>query len=218
MEPGSRESSALSLTVICLGAGIFAAFYIYYALGVLIGTLTLTGGIVVTAIVSWMIVRCAEHFDAKIYEEIAMKAYGPKTAKFTIVMELMCQLGFIIAYVVLLKTLLPVTIEQIIRRQLPTLINESSLGQTVWALVFCFCVILPMSIPRKLSSARYSNIVSFVLSMYFSLALVLICIFNKELVPDLQTNMWQAAFKPQMDILPGIVSCIPLMIFCVMYQ
>lgn len=90
MESGTHEASALNLIVICLGAGIFAAFYIYYALGVVVGTLTLAGGIIVTAIVSWMIVRCAEHFDAKIYEEIAMKAYGPKTAKFTIVMELMC--------------------------------------------------------------------------------------------------------------------------------
>lgn len=30
--------------------------------------------------------------------------------------------------------------------------------------------------------------------------------------------MWKAAFTPQMDVIPGILTSIPLMIFCVMYQ
>ena len=178
----------------------------------------MAGGIATTALVAWTIARCSDHWQAKIYEEIAMQAYGPKMAKYTICMEVMCQLGFVVAYVVLLKTLLPHTLDQLTYKKLPIWISTSIQGQKVWAFVFCFTVILPMSVPRELSSARYSNMVCFIFAVYFSLTIILTCFFDKALVPSLSTNVLDAALDPQMPLFSGIVTCIPLIIFCVMYQ
>lgn len=111
LQVGTLEQASLTLAVVCLGAGIFASFYVYYATGFVIGTSLLVGGLIVTALVSWTLVRCADHWQVTMYEQIAMKAFGPKMAKFTIMMEVMSQLGFVVIYVVLLKTLLPFTLE-----------------------------------------------------------------------------------------------------------
>jgi amino acid permease len=72
-----------------LGAGLFASFYIFYATGLIIGCLLLIGGVLMTASVSWTIIRCADHFESKIFEDIALKTYGPNMAKFTSVVMIM---------------------------------------------------------------------------------------------------------------------------------
>ena len=67
-------------------------------------------GFALTGIVSWMLVQTADYFNARQYEEIALKAFGTKMVNFTSVMMVLTQLGFVIAYIVLLKTMLPMTI------------------------------------------------------------------------------------------------------------
>jgi hypothetical protein len=89
LQAGTLEQASLTLAVVCLGAGIFASFYVYYATGFVVGSCLLVGGLIVTALVSWTLVRCADHWQVSMYEQIAMKAYGPKMAKFTIMMEVM---------------------------------------------------------------------------------------------------------------------------------
>jgi hypothetical protein len=56
--------------------------------------------------------------------------------------------GFVVAYVVLLKSLLPYTLVSLLKIELPDYVSSSKTGQTVWAFVFCFFIILPMSLPR----------------------------------------------------------------------
>jgi amino acid permease len=87
----------------------------------------------------------------------------------------------------------------------------------VWATVFCFGVIFPLSLPRQLSEARYSNLCSFVLSFYFAVALVMICCADKQIVPNVGQNLTDALF-PQLPVFHGVVTSIPVIIYCMMYS
>jgi hypothetical protein len=76
--------------VLCLGCGLISAFYIFYANGLLIGMILIAFGVTLNGIIAWSMVRCSDHYEAHHYEDIALKAFGPKLAAFTICMELLC--------------------------------------------------------------------------------------------------------------------------------
>lgn len=102
---------------------------------------------------------------------------------------ILTQIGYVTAYIVLLKTLLPSTLESMLHIQLPSVISGGIIGQTVWAFVFSFCVILPLSLPRKLSAAKYSSIICLGLMSYFVCTIVGVCLFNRAIVPDLSRSL-----------------------------
>ena len=110
VDPGTQEQSALAIVVICLGVGLTSAFYVFYACGLILGISLFAAGVTTTGLVAWSLIRCADHYQCNIMEEIAHKTYGDKMAKFTTLMVLLCQLGFVISFVVLIKTMLPFTI------------------------------------------------------------------------------------------------------------
>ena len=60
----------------------------------------------------YLIAYCAEKTGGTCYEEIASKLYGPKVMRFTSFCNVLCNGGFLIGYAVLLKNLLPYTLEQ----------------------------------------------------------------------------------------------------------
>lgn len=47
-------------------------------------------GVTLNGIIAWSIVRCSDHYEAHHYEDIALRAFGPKLSAFTICMELLC--------------------------------------------------------------------------------------------------------------------------------
>lgn len=64
-------------------------------------------GASISVYTGWLIVKCAEYCNATRYEDIAMQLYGKGMSRFTSVMILFTMMGFVVAYIVLLKTLLP---------------------------------------------------------------------------------------------------------------
>jgi hypothetical protein len=74
--------------VICLSL-IFTAYYIFYAVGLYFGLGIIAVGIVIALSISWSLVRCADHFRADIYEDIALRAFGPRLASLTSVLMIM---------------------------------------------------------------------------------------------------------------------------------
>ena len=158
---------------------IFASFYVYYATGLMVGTLLIIGGVAITQSVSWAIVRCADHYEAYQFEDIAMKSYGKKLATFISYIMLATQIGMLVTNVVLLKTLIPHMIQQLMGRNLPQIISTTQTGQMVWAVIFCFAIQLPLSLPRELTATRYANTICLFLAIYFSLSIPFICLFNR---------------------------------------
>ncbi len=72
---------------------------------------------------------------------------------------------------------------------MPSFISGGMSGQTLWAFVFSFFVILPLSLPRKLSAAKYSSIFCLGLMTYFTCTIVGVCLFNRAIVPDLPKSL-----------------------------
>jgi len=175
-------------------------------------------GVGLSQSVSWTIVRCADHFDADLFEDIATKTYGPRMATFTSLIMLLTQLGMLVSNVVLLKTLVPHMAQQLLGRPLPAIISTSQTGQTVWAFIFCFAVIMPLSMPRDLSANRYGNLIALFFIYYFSLTIPYICFTNRELVPSISASVYSAAFQPKMPLLQGVMTSVPLIIFVMMIQ
>jgi len=148
IESGTSENAIFTCLAIGVNAGALPAFYVFYANGLLVGSIILIAGIYVTAISCWMLFQCAAHYNAGTCEEIALKAYGKNASVITSVLMILTQIGFVTAYIVFLKTLLPPTLESMFHIHLPSLISSGIVGQTVWAFVFSFFVILPLSLPR----------------------------------------------------------------------
>ena len=90
-----------------MGSGTLTFPYIFYANGLVVGSLLIAFGSSISVYTGWLVVKCSQYCEATRYEDIAMKLYGTRCSKFTSVMILLTMLGFVIAYIVLLKTLLP---------------------------------------------------------------------------------------------------------------
>lgn len=124
MEPGTVESSAITFVTISV-AVVFTSYYIFFATGLFIGTILVLLSIALVVIISQSLVRCATHFKTDLLEDIALKAYGDGLSKFTSLMQILTQMGFMVANVVLVKTMLPYGLEQGMLRSLPYWLSTS---------------------------------------------------------------------------------------------
>jgi len=165
----------------------------------------------------WLIIQCADYCQARRYEDIALKLYGRKMARFTSVMLLLTLQGFIIAYIVLLKSLLPATLSQITGRDLPEFMADDTAGHFFWAAIFSYGVIFPMSLVRKISSLRFASLFSFFCGFYVVLALVFVCLCDRSVNPDLGKGLEKAATRTHFTVF-NVFNSFPLIVFSFMYQ
>lgn len=105
-----------------------------------------------------------------------------------------------IGYIVILKQLLPETIESILQTKMPHFVSTSAVGQLVWASILTFSIILPLSMPRKLSANKYSNTICFFLMIYFVGTIAGLCLYNRTLVPELGPSLRSASFQSKMPL------------------
>lgn len=110
LEPGTTQNAVLTIYALSACTGVLPVFYIIYANGALIGFILLLGTAAITGVVSWMLSQAADYYNARTCEEIALRASGPRLAAITSVVMICAQVGFVIGYMVVLKTLLPETI------------------------------------------------------------------------------------------------------------
>lgn len=75
----------------------------------------------------------------------------------------------------------------------------------------------PASLPRTLSALRFSSFFGFLLSIYIVIAVVLICIFNRDVVPNLGESFKVGITNFDISVF-GIFNSLPLIIFAYMYQ
>jgi len=62
----------------------------------------------------YLIAYCAEKTGGTCYEEIAYKLYGTAGMRFTSFCNILCNVGFLISYTVLLKNLIPYMLEEMV--------------------------------------------------------------------------------------------------------
>ena len=91
--------------IICMGAGTITIPYVFYKNGLLLGTLFILFGGSLSLYTGFLIAFCAEKTGGTSYEEIAYHLYGTKGLRFTSFCNVLCNLGFVISYVVLVSVL-----------------------------------------------------------------------------------------------------------------
>lgn len=84
-----------------MGSGTLAVPYIFYANGIVFGTILLLFGAGISLYAGWLVAICCHKLNAARYEDIAMITFGLKASRITSVCMLFCMMGFIISYVVL---------------------------------------------------------------------------------------------------------------------
>ena len=78
-------------------------------------------------------------------------------------------------------------------------------------------MVFPISLARSLSSLRFSSFFSAILSLYIVLAIVFICLANREVTPDLNKSFNIVFTNFNVTVL-GTFNSIPIVIFSFMYQ
>ena len=205
------------MVILCLGSGTLTFPYIFYANGLVFGVLLILFGAGISVYTGWLVVKCAEYCDAARYEDIATQLYGSRCSKFSSVMILLTMLGFVIAYIVLLKSLLPQTIEALTGNTLPSFIGDTTGGHIFWSALFSYAVVLPLALVRKLSALRFASLFSMFCGIYVVLVLAFVCLCDRDITPDLGASLSEAASK--LDITAkGVFNSFPLIVFSFMYQ
>lgn len=100
-QAGSTLSSVFSLIIICLGAGTLSIPYVFYENGVILGSVLLISGGLLSIYTGYLIVVCCDRLQVYTYEEMAKITYGLKASFITSMCMLACLLGFVVSYIVL---------------------------------------------------------------------------------------------------------------------
>ena len=105
----------------------------------------------------------------------------------------------------------------VLNRGLPECMKDNILGHIFWASIFCFVVIFPLALNRTISALRHASYFSFLCGTYVVLVIVLSCLLNRNVNPDLNKSLRTAAntnsFTPT-----SIFNSFPLIVFSFMYQ
>lgn len=64
-------------------------------------------------------------------------------------------------------------------KNLPSWIGNNPQGQVIWALMFSFGLLFPISLPRELKALRFSSFMSFGISIFVVITIFL-CAFREK--------------------------------------
>ena len=157
-------------------------------IGYIFGPIMVMVGAGFSSYVGMLLVKCASHTGRYRYEDIALYNYGPRMARFTSILNLIALIGFLMSYITYVKTALPSIVS--IYATDPTIIKwlgngqdgKSTLGHNIWAMIFSFCILLPLSIPRNGSKLQVTSFLSILCSTYLALAVFFVFFTNKDIV------------------------------------
>lgn len=102
-------------------------------------------------------------------------------------------------------------------RSLPNILSGSFEGQVFWAFLFCYTVVFPLTLARKVSVLRFASLFSFICGVYVVLVLVFVCLCDRDLNQSVGPGLKIATTKVNVS-LNGIFSSFPLVVFSFMYQ
>jgi amino acid permease len=88
---------------ICLGASTITIPYVYYELGFVFGSFSILFGGAICMFTSQLITHCSELLKVQSFEQIAMASFGSKTQRLTSICMILCNGGFVVSYMVLVR-------------------------------------------------------------------------------------------------------------------
>jgi len=189
---GGTSGSVFSLIAATLGSGTISFAYAVMMNGYILGPLLIAGGAGLSYYTGMLIVRCSEETGRTRYEDIALAIYGKRVARVTSFLNLTCLIGFTFSYIVYVKKALPGIIEMYVDKDntsAPDWILNNPSGNKFWGLVFSFCILFPMAIPRSVNALRFTSLFGVLCSMYLCLAVTGVFFTNRTIVPDWRSNL-----------------------------
>lgn len=151
-----------------------------------------------------------------------MACYGKRGQIFCSICMVACNVGFLISYCVLFKSMMPFTINLLEGNY--QLISSDKDGdhswytnEYLWAAVFSFCIVFPASLPRTLKALRFTSFFSVMISFYIVLVIVFECLVNRDATPTISEGFSAAWNEPKITV-GGFFNSLPLIIFSYMYQ
>jgi len=149
-----------------------------------LGILLILLGALISYYTGMLIVKVSNRTKCNRYEDFAQKLYGPRCRTTTSALNLACLMGFITAYIVYVKSMLPEILLLFWTKEKLGWIVTDVWGQIFWATAFSFVMLFPMSIPRSINALRFSSLFGVLCSVYLSLAVFCVFYCDKELVPQ----------------------------------
>ena len=175
---------------VLLTLGTITMPYITQLNGIILCPLYMVFGLLLSYYPGMLFVKCAVKLKTSRFEMMAKILYGPKMFKLTAICVAMCNLGFVVSYIVFIKVLIPWLLILTFYGELPNeldplpkLINDGFwTGQIFWAGVYCFLVLLPLSIPRQVSSLIYTSFAGFACTIYVVVIITVLFFFDTQMV------------------------------------
>ncbi|CAI2367731.1 unnamed protein product [Moneuplotes crassus] len=217
LSSGAFIPSAISLVSATLGAGTVTLPFLAYENGIVLSSILVIIGASISYFCGMLLVRCAIIVKAERYEDFAEYCFGKKAINPTSWCNVLTLLGFVISYIVFVKTLIP----HIFRICFPnTIEEENSANQWLYELFsatfYSFCVLLPLGFAREIGTLRYNSIFGVFCTLYLTAMMISMFFLDHSLVPHRLENIKQAKLW---DIsYTGMMNSIPFVVFAFLYQ
>ena len=183
--PGGTSGSVFSLIAATLGAGTLTFAYAMMMNGIALGTILILVGASFSYYTGMLLVKVSTITQVHRYEDFAFKLYGARCRSITSVLNLLCLMGFIMSYIVYIKSMVPeILLIFWSEDELPRWIGPTTEGQIFWGTTFSFGLLFPMSIPREISKLRFTSLFGVLCSVYLGLAVFYVYWCDKDFVPN----------------------------------
>ena len=225
----SAKTSLLTSSLTILGY-IFALFaatfdvgivtmpYIAAENGILFTILLITSWALLCYFSSMVLVDWAEKIGKYKYEDFAQYWWGERMAKFAGWWNILALLGFTVSYIIFIKGFIPFLLENLFGEEnVPDILGPGQFkGELFWGTFYGLFVMLPFSLPKKITSLEYLSVCGWISAIYVTLWFISLFFFDSELVPSKFSNVKSASYfnLTYNSVLKGI----PLIMFSYMYQ
>ena len=192
--------------------------YIAAENGILFTILLIVGGALLCYFSSMVLVDWSEKTGKYKYEDFAYYWWGERMSKLAGWWNVLALLGFSISYIIFIKGFIPLILEILLGEDnVPEILGPGQFkGELFWGTIYGLFIMLPFSLPKKVTSLEILSICGWLSAIYVTLWFICLFLFDSDLVPSKSTNFANASyFKLTYN---SILKGIPLIMFSYMYQ
>ncbi|OMJ74585.1 hypothetical protein SteCoe_26442 [Stentor coeruleus] len=164
-QPGDIKGSALTIFASTVGVGILSLPYAVNISGLYQGIIIFILGIIVSLYTCQLLVLASEKTGEFTYELIGKALYGPKMKTFAEINMIINNYGFAVAYIILLKDLIPNCLKML------GVVNATATNNYLWGCLVCILIIYPLTLKKKISALRYTSLLSCIACIYLSIVI-----------------------------------------------
>jgi sodium-coupled neutral amino acid transporter 7/8 len=165
-DPGSKVGATLTLAIATVGCGVLALPVAFANAGILLAMTCLICVAMLTVFSCRSIAQAVEKLDLHCYEELSRELLGPSFELAVRGILVFYNLAACVGYVVIISDLFE-PLEDNVRAVFPILATSKHTMVAFW-----FCIMLPMSMVRNISSLRFTSLFAICVAVYLALAIV----------------------------------------------